>query len=717
MPNADELARQVTIIRDEWGVPHIEGTTDEACVFGFAYAQCEDFFWQVEDTYIASLGRYAEVHGPAARVEGTPGYDMDVLNRAFEIVPSAKSEFTRLEPKLQRIFIAFAMGINHYLSKHPEEKPRLIQTFEPWMVVAYVRHLTLHLAYRYTGLPREYMPKQKEGAWRHVGSNGWAIAGSKTTSGRPILFLNPHQPWYSYGQFYEAHLKSGEGWNFSGACFFGHPLPSIGHNDHLGWTFTFNEPDIADSWRETFDHPTDRLKYRYGDGWRDAVEWRDTVKVKKGSTVETREFTFRKTHHGPCLAKEDDTHYLTARIAKLYESVLARMVLSMVRADNFESFREAMGTLNFQVMNCVYADKKGNIYYLYNGIVPKRDPSFDWDRPVDGANPKTEWQGFHPIEELPQVLNPRTGYVQSCNSSPFTTTDDDNPFLLDFPRYMVKDQHDDKRRAKVSRQLLRAQSGLSLDGVERLAFDTTCYWANNELPVYRRRFAQLEKSNPTLALKAKPYFDFLLDWDGRGGAESQPMTLCYAWYEELYGMGYPAETLKAKYQKDPDQCFQALIDAAENLRKMHGDWRLKWGAIHRIQRHADVADFFQIPFTDRKPSLPLSGAPGPLGVVFTQYYTPSMYVPFVRETRKQYGIVGPSYMGVVEFTDKVRAKSLLPYGASGRANSPHFFDQARLLSQSKMKTQWFYWEDVLAHAKSTYHPGKEVTQGVKAQLD
>lgn len=701
------LAEQVVIHRDDWGVPHIHGQTDAACAFGMAYAQAEDFFWQIEETYIDCLGRAAELHGPSH-------LEMDVLNRAFEIVPSAKADFPKLEPELRRLFEAFTLGLNHYLASHPEEKPRLLTRFEPWHMLAYCRHLALELGWRFSGLPRKYRPGEQE-LHRDVGSNAWAIGPGKIKSRHAILFCNPHQPWYGFGQFYEAHVKSDEGWNFTGATFFGHPLPSIGHNEYLGWTFTSSDPNVGSAWIETFDHPTDRLKYRYGDGYRDAVEWKDTVLLKNGSKLQTREYTFQKTHHGPVLKKMGDKKFASARLSRMYDAILSRMLLRLVRATNFEQFRAGIGMLEFPSFHCVYADRGGNIFYLYNGAIPKRDQRFDWFQPVDGSNPATEWKGLLSIDELPQCLNPPSGYVQSCNNSPFTTTDDGNPSLLDFPTYIGEDLNDDKRRAKRSRMLLRSMHDASFEDVRAAAFDVGNYWAITELPGYRRDFAGLKDRNPALYEKVKPYFEHLANWDGQGGMDSTQMTLCHAWYEELYGMGYPAERLKRKYQDEPDQRFQALVDAASALVKMHGNWKLRWGDTHRIQRHANVADFFKIPFSDSKPSLPLAGAPGTMGVIYTQYYTPSIYVPFVREMRKRYGIVGPTYMSVIEFGPRVRAETLIQYGASGRPDSSHFFDQAHLVSERRLKPELFYWEDVEKGTRRKYHPGEETKNAVAAK--
>lgn len=696
------LARSTTIYRDAWGVPHIDGPHDEAVVFGLAYAQAEDFFWQVEDSYIMSLGRYAEV-------VGSKGLNLDLVNRAFEIVPRSQADYGNLEPKIKSLCSAFAAGLNYYLAKHPQVQPRLIRQFEPWHMVALGRQLLVMMGFHFTHLPEagSLLPGSIGKIYAHRGSNEWAIAPSKTRDGHALLLINPHQPWYGFGQFYEAHLHSGEGWNFSGATFFGNPMLALGHNEHLGWAFTTNEPDIADAWIETFDDPAHPLRYRYGDGYRDAVEWQETIQVKGLRGLQAQRYTFRKTHHGPIVSKRSDTQYIACMIAKFYDGILLKQVLQMVRAQNLDEWRAGMATLNFQYMNAAYADQQGNIGYIYNAIVPRRDPQFDWTQPVDGSDPRTEWQGYHPLDELPQVFNPPTGYVQNCNSTPFTTTDDFNPAPGDFPPYMVEDRHDDKRRAKISRRLLRAENQLTFERLAELAFDTTVYWALTELPKFKLEHERLKKSDRVLAERSAPYLELLLAWDAKVSAESTAATLCLQWYEELYGFGYPAETLKPKYLADPTQKFRALIDAASKLQTLYGNWQIPYGDVHRIQRHPNVADFIDIPFNDELPSLPHSGAGGPPGVVFANYFTPPINIPLVRTVKKQYGVVGTTYLSVIEFGPRIRASSLVQFGASGDPASPHFFDQAELLSQRKLKPQLFYWEDVVAQCKRVYHPGEE----------
>lgn len=695
------LAKEATISRDDYGVPHCSGPSVEAAVFALAYAQAEDDFWQIEDSYILGLGRYAEVHGPA-------GLNSDLLNAAFEVATRSEREFFDLEPEMQRLCAAYAYGLNYYLRVHPRVQPRLIRHFEPWHVIAFGRQLVLETTFRYTRLSNNIVPRTNERIWSESGSNGWAIGPSRTKAEDTILFANPHQPWFGYGQMCEVHLRCDNiGLNFIGGGLYGSPLPTLGHNDSLGWTLTTNEPDIADVWRETFDDPQAPLMYQVGNERLAATVWERNILVKYPFIgLQEQTHTFRKTVHGPIVQKEDETHYLAANIAGLHDTCRLRQLLRMMKAKTLSEFEAALDTNDFTLMNVIYADKHGNIGYYYTGAVPQRDPNFNWSEPVPGENPKTLWSnGKHAAKEFPRLVNPPIGYVQNCNSSPYTTTSDQNPLPTDYPPYMVEDAGDDRRRAKRSRQILDHAWAFDLDRVADLAFDTTSYWGVQQVEKLPTMFAEFAHHHPDDARRLKPYVDFLITWDGRVTVDSRQATLCEQWYSVMHGTDYPGETLLPEFADKPDAQLRALETAANHLEIEHGTWQVPWGDVFRAQRVPSEADFRLLTFNDDKPSIPSLGVPGQLGAVFTQYYTPYVHVPFIRNLDKRYGVVGTSYMAVWEFShDGVRGKSLVQFGARSDANSPHYFDQARLLDQGTFKAEHFAAEDVAKAEQSRYHP-------------
>ncbi len=713
------LASQVVIHRDEWGVPHIKADTLEAMAFGSAYSQCEDHFFQLEDTYIKSLGRYAEVVGAS-------GLQSDLEVALFELVETSRRDLSTLPDEIQSIARGFAAGYNHYLAKHPEETPRMITKMEPFHVLAFERYMILGRLLGAAHAPRRQLAPMAESAAEalaaqeleaSLGSNQWAVAPSRTESGNAMLFINPHQPWYGSGMFTEMHVNVGpqgaegassRGLNFSGTMYPGGPFPTAGFNEKLGWAYTVNAADISDTYRVTFDHPTDPLSYRYGNGYRQAVEWPAKIRVRTEAGFETRKLLLRKTHYGPIIAQENDVHRLAVRVPKLYSGSRMVQALAQARAQSFEEWYAAVSLQQLQTFNTAYADADGNIFYLYNGTVARRDPAVDWTAPVDGSDPKNEWGDFHPIEELPQVLNPPSGFVQNCNSSPFTTTDDGNPSPGDFPPYMVEDKFDDKRRAKMARFLLRRAEKLTFQDFQDLAYDTTLYWPMTEIPVYVRRLDALRKTHPDLARRVSPYLAHLSNWDFKSSLSSTQATLAVEWYEQLYGRGYPVETLKPEFTHDIPARFEALEHAALRLEELYGGWKVAYGDVHRLQRHEDQPDRDSVPFSDSVESLPVAGVRGPLGVAFTVYHSAPTKLADGSERKLQYAATGASYMAVYEFGQHTRGASYLHYGQSQRASSQHFFDQAKLLSERKFKPAWIYWSDVVAHTTRAYRPGEEV---------
>jgi len=708
--DAKQLASRVTIHRDRYGVPHVFGKDDESVLFGYGFAQAEDYFWQVEDVYIMALGRYAEVHGPR-------GLNSDLLNRGFEIVSRSRRDFAALDRTSQQLYAAFVAGINFYLETHPEEKPRMIRRFEPWHVLAYHRHVALELCFRFTGLSDSHMPRHNAHLWSATGSNGWAISGQRTASGHPMLLANPHMPWFGFAQLTEAHLHSeggtdGKPWNFIGAGFYGSPMLVMGHNERLGWTLVTNEPGIADVWRVRFNDPENPLSYEYDGEQRTAVEWTEKIRVRKSRWFETRTFQLRKTLHGPIVAAEDDQTLLAAKISGLFDAVPMRQSLRMIKASNLEEFRGSLALMQMLYSNVLYADCDGNIFYVYNGRVPRRDPQFDWSAPVDGSNASTEWLGFHQLDEMPQRLNPASGFLQNCNSSPLTTTDGDNLRAKDFPAYMIRDIDQTRRRAERSREMLRAMHKVSFDKWQQAAFDTQVYWATESLPRYAKHFKQLQQDDPAAAAQVQPLLDHLLKWDKRITAKSTAATLCHAWYEQLYGLRYPGEQMRKLYRDRPAHQLTALVRASERLSSMHGTWKIPYGKLYRMQRQSRVADIpglinSEKRFDDSASSWPSLAGHGPMGVVFTGYYSPSLDIPLIVSQKRRYGLVGTSYLAAYEFpAEGVRGVSVVPFGSSGRRDSPHSVDQADLLAAKRFKPELFTVDQVLQGAVVSYHPGE-----------
>jgi acyl-homoserine-lactone acylase len=669
------LARQVTIYRDNYGVPHVYGKTDAACVFGYIYAQAEDNFWQIEDSYMRSIGRSAEVYGEKTLPD-------DLMVHALEIPRLAKAEYERSSPRLREISDAVAAGLNHYLASNPKVKPRLITRFEPWHPFAFGRY-SLYVMFlgKNTGIAAESIVKLSS---EIQGSNMWAVAPQKTAKGNAMLFINPHQPFFGPGQWYEGHLHSDEGWHISGASFFGTGFPTIGHNEYLGWSHTVNKPDVLDVWTETFDKADDPLAYKYGNEYRRATRWNAEIKTLGSSKT----YTFTKTHHGPILGERQGKK-LAVKFARLEEGGQMEEWYEMGRARNLVEFKKALAKVAVPMFNTMYADREGNIFYVYNGAVPRRSTKFDWSKPVDGSDPETEWAGYHPLEDLPQVENPKSGMMQNCNSSPFTTTVHDNPDASKFPAYMAPEN--DNPRARISRRILWNTEKFSFDDWARSAFDTTIIEAETEIPRIVARWQEIAKQDAARAAKIERPLNELREWNHVATVNSTAMTLFNNWYLRTH------RTPLSPYGNPKADPLEAFEKTVEDLQKRFGKWEVAWGEVNRLQRTHTSGDE---KFDDSKNSIPVAGAPGDLGVVFNFYARPE------KDQKRNYGVAGHSFVSVVEFAKTgVQARSILVFGQDSDATSKNWFDQSELYAKQQFKPAYFTLAEVKANAVRTYSPG------------
>jgi acyl-homoserine-lactone acylase len=679
-----QLSRRVTIYRDTYGVPHVFGATDESSVFGFAYAQAEDNFWRVEENFILALGRSAELYGESS-------LDEDRRNHALEIPRTAREEYSRLDAKMRALCDAFAAGVNFYLARHPAVRPRLLTAIEPWFTLAFIRY-----SYFQNGLSRDaalsgdlQTAQADTTVADNVGSNGFVVGPSKSKTGHAMLVINPHLAFFGPGQVYEGHLHSDEGWNFSGYTRFGFPFPYVGHNDSLGWVSTDNAADLKDVYAETFDDPARPLAYRYGSGHRLAIEHVENIRVKTAMGVETRPFKMIRTHQGPIVAARDGK-LLTIRMAKFDADGWLREWYDMTRAATLAEFKAALRPLNMLFGNVMYADREGNTYYLYNAAVPRRDPRFDWTKVLDGSDPATEWQGYHTIDDLPQLTNPGTGWMQNCNTTPFLLTSIGNPDPARFPTYMVPDK--DNPRGRAVRRILSTTETFDFDEWARVPFDTHVVSADEALPQLlgelEERLAQRGgHAAPESRLRA--VFEQLSAWDHRVTTDSTASTIFTTWLDRMASRRGPTPVTG-------EQRLAALNEALDAIALRYGSWRVPFGDVNRLQRLDESQDQ---EFDDARASLPVSGVSGANGAVFTFYARPTP------GQKRSYGVSGATYVSVVEFGPQVHAVSVHTFGASGHPESRHYFDQAPLYTQGQFKPAWFTLDEIRSRLEDAYHPG------------
>lgn len=696
-----EKAARVTIIRDDFGVPHIYGKTDADAVFGLLYAQCEDDFNRVEQNYIWATGRLAEVEGEEALYS-------DLRAKLFMTEEQAKANYEKSPAWLKQLCDAFADGINYYLETHPEVTPKLLTRFEPWMPMYFSegsiggdieRIRTSKIKAFYEGnmeVPEsELIAIQKEEEMAEPqGSNGIAISGDLTQSGNAMLLINPHTSFYFRG---EVHVVSEEGLNAYGAVTWGQFFVYQGFNEKTGWMHTSTYTDVMDEFKENITRLDGNILYQYGEELRPVEVSEITLKYKSNEGMKEKSFPAYRTHHGPITHMEDGKWTASAM---MWEPVKA-LEQSFVRTkkEGYKGFREMMDIRTNSSNNTVYADAEGNIAYFHGNFVPKRDVSFDYSKPVDGWNPKTDWQGLHTVDENILVLNPENGWIQNCNSTPYTSALEFSPKKEDYPYYMSRDQENFRGVHAIS--LLKDVKDITLDGLIDLAHDPY-------LPAFEALIPGLIKANNEFDDKNPKFWEpmeVLEEWDFKTSKESVAMTLAHFYGMRYYQKGKYPDGLNAMERMqywgsaaapngEKRRIFEEVLD---QLTADFGTWEVPWGEVNRYQRlNGDVRQQFD----DSKPSVPVGFASGTWGALaaYGARYT-------AEGVKKIYGTRGNSFVAAVEFGDKVKAKTILAGGQSGNPDSPHFDDQTQKYLDVDWKDAAFYKEDVLKRAKETYTPG------------
>ncbi|MBO1254215.1 acylase [Alteromonas sp. 5E99-2] len=693
-------AERVEIIRDDFGVPHIYGKTDADAVFGLLYAQAEDDFKRVERNYIWATGRLAEVEGESALYS-------DLRARLFMTVEQAQLAYQNAPESLKALCDGFADGLNYYLATHPEVKPALLTRFEPWMPMFFsegsiggdIEQISVKGIEGFYEGRADNFDTPDLAMVEPSGSNGFAISGKLTESGNAMLLINPHTSFYFRP---EVHVVSEEGLNAYGAVTWGQFFVYQGFNENNGWMHTSTYVDFMDEYLETMVKREDGLYYSYGEEERKVKTSKITLKYRDGDDVKEKTFPAFHTHHGPVTHKIDDK-WVTTRINWDPVNALQQSFIR-TKTSNHDEFRRMMNIRTNSSNNTVYADANGDIAYYHGNFIPKRDPSFDYSQPVDGSSTKTDWNGLHTVDEAITLLNPENGWIQNANSTPFTAAGAFSPKREDYPAYMAPD--DENFRGIHAVQVLTGVSNLTLDKLIEIAYDPY-------LPGFEKLISGLIEaydgsSNPSAAL-AEP-INTLRQWDYRVSENSVAMSLAH-----FYGMQYLADGERPKNKSFmeiidyfgtdslPEERVNVFMSAVNKLTADFGQWNTPWGNINRLQR---LTGDIKLPVDDLQPSVPIGLASGRWGALA------AFGARSVNGSKRLYGYRGNSFVAVVEFGEKVKAKSLLAGGQSGDPASPHFYDQAERYAQGKFKDVAYYKDDVVKREVERYQPGKRYTVSV-----
>lgn len=699
----EKLAQEVTIIRDNWGIPHIYGKTDADAVFGLLYAQCEDDFKRVELNYIEKLGRLAEIKGQSVLYN-----DLEI--RLLITEEDAKEDYKKAAPWLKKLLNSYADGINFYLFKHPEVQPALLTHFEPWYpllwtdgsigAISTANLTTGELKNFYSGNNDKvaYVPRETE---IQTGSNGFALAPAKTASGNAILYINPHTTFYFRP---EVQIHSEEGLNVYGAVTWGQFFIYQGFNDNCGWMHTSSNVDVADMYAEKIVRKKDQLFYEYDAKLFPIIEKSITINYIQNGKLIPKTFLTYATIHGPIMAQREGKWISL----KASNRSMNGLVQSWVRTKSkgFDDYKKAMDLKANTSNNTVFADNQGNIAYWHGNFLPIRDPKLNWSKVMDGTTSSTQWKGLHEVSETVHLYNPKNGWLQNCNSTPFSVSGNESPKKVDYPFYMAPDG--ESFRGINAVRLLSTGSQYTLDRIIADGYDSKLSIFELLIPSLVTIFEKTSNDGKGLYADLAEPVEVLKQWNYYAAENSIATTLANEWAFKLDPILRKTYTEEGEIDQvenakifaknaTADQLLPQLQAVVKELKTKFGTWQIPWGSINRFQRQTGAID---LTYDDAVASLPVAFGSSLWGSL------PAFKSSYQNNSNSRYGSSGNSFVCAVEFGPKIKAKSLLAGGNSGNPSSQHFNDQSQMYQKGQFKEVLFYKEDVLKHAERNYHPGE-----------
>lgn len=664
---SQENEKTTKIAWDTWGVPHISANNIEDLFYAQGWAQMHNHANLILKLYGSSRGKGAEYWG-----EDKVQNDMLIHTLGFEEL--AETWEAQQDPTVKTIFNSFVDGINDYAKAHPEAIDKENEIVLPITTKDVNMHSMFVVFTRFIAGGDLGLSQQ----WGSMGSNAYAVAPSRSASGNAMLVQNPHLPWSNEFLFFESHLTL-NGYDMYGSTLVGLPGISIGFNKNLGWTHTNNTIDNSDLYEVELKDGAYLL-----DGKRNDFDVKTkTLQVKQDDgTLAPTEISVLKTVHGPVISKKDNK-VLALRTVGLDKPNMLLQWWRMANSTNFEEFESALKMVQIGFWNVIYADKEGNIFYLFNGLVPKRSQGdwVYWSSIVPGNKSENIWTEVHPYEDLPKLKNPETGWVQNANDPPWTST---IPIALnpaDYPSYMAP-KSISFRPQRAIRMMLEDNS-ITFDELVDYKQSTRLEFADRILDDL---FTAIDNSGSQKAKEAK---EVLEKWDREANTDSKGTLLFYLWASKFnvwnnsnYAVPWNIENPNTTPDgiADPKKAVQLLEAAVDEMKSKFGSLDVPWGDFYRLRQNGK--------------DLPANGADGSLGV----FRVANSYDSGKNQT---YVDGGDSWVGVIEFGDEVKAKVLLSYGNSTQKDSPHNGDQLELFSKKELRDVWFTPEQVKANTKRT----------------
>ncbi len=652
------------ILWDHYGVPHIYGRNTREMYYAYGWAQMHNHANLI-------LKLYGQARGRAAEYWGEDYLRSDMKMRLFKVPEQAVRVYETQGPGYKDYLDAFVNGMNDYATAHPGAIGEDVRQVLPVTVFDVMAHMIRVTSLEFLAAEDIYMAdKQAE-----KGSNAIAIAPSKSASGHAMLVINPHLPWDDYFIWFEAHLNTA-GINIYGIALVGMPSITMGFNENLGWAHTVNPLDASDRYELSLKDDGYLL-----DGHTVPFEINSVlIRVRQhDGTIVDKPVIFKYSVQGPVVG-ENDTKAYAVRIAGFENTRIFEQYHRMAVSHDFAGFESALKLMQSSMFNIIYADRQGNIFYLFNGNIPVRksgDYNF-WRGTVDGSKSALVWKNTHPFRDLPSVLNPPSGFIQNCNDPPWTCT---SPPVLDpkdFPPYMAPQGM--PLRPQHAMNMIRDNPSVTYTQLLDYKLNTGMEAADRFLDDLLAAASQYPDS---IILKAT---EILRNWDGRTERDSRGAVLFACWWDKVrsdlfetpWDAAHPSTTPDGI--RDPKRAVELLTLAAEEVIKKYGSLDVAWGDVYR----------FRINGLD----LPANGGPGNYGIFRTIYFKDE------KDNTKS-AIAGETFVAVTEFGDRVSAKVLLSYGNASQPGSEHTGDQLEMLSDKKMRQALIYRSDVLDQVEET----------------
>ncbi len=698
-----ERARNVTITRDDWGIAHVNGKTDADAVFGMIYAQAEDDFNRIEMNYLNSLGRMAEA-------EGEPAIWTDLRQRLFIDPEVLKKDYARSPDWLKKLMDAWADGLNFYLATHSNVHPKVLSRFEPWMALSFtegsiggdiesINTDQLKTFYDETAGSTHALSEVKDDIFppEPTGSNGIAIAPKNTKDGKALLLINPHTSFFFRS---ELQITSGEGLNAYGAATWGQFFIYQGFSERMGWMHTSSAADAIDEFLETVIKKDGKYFYKYGDKERLLAASVIKLFYKTPAGPAEKVVTVYRTHHGPIIRRTGNEQWVSIALMNKPIEALTQSY-TRTKAKNYKEFKQIMDLHANSSNATIYADADGNIAYFHTNYIPRRDPKFDWTKPVDGSDPDADYKGVLTTDESPNLFNPASGWLYNSNNWPWSAAGPSSLKQADYPKYV--DSGTESARGLHAIRVLENRRDFTLEKLRDAAYDSYLPWFEKPIPALVKAWDSMPADDP-LKAKTASQIALLQKWDLRWSVDSVATSLAIFWAEDALRRLTPearkaglttVDYLNTKASKD--LLLQSLTSASDKLAADFGKWNTPWGEINRFQRlTGDIVH----PFSDSGPSIPVGFTSGNWGSLASFGARPT------RNTKKWYGTSGNSFVAVVEFGKTVRAKAVTAGGESGDPRSKHFNDQAERYSTGNLRDVYFYPAQLKGHTARTYTPGK-----------